>query len=30
MGILIKAPTRRSDVVPQLAVTGTVGEVRDS
>jgi DNA-binding transcriptional MerR regulator len=31
MGILIKAPTRRSDAGPQLAVAGgVVGEVRDS
>ena len=30
MGILIKAPTRRSDAVPQLTVTPAVGEVRDS
>lgn len=30
MGILIKAPTRRSDASPQLAVAGIVGEVRDS
>ena len=30
MGILIKAPTRRSDAGPQLAVAATSGEVRDS
>ncbi len=30
MGILIKAPTRRSDAGPQLTVTSAVGEVRDS
>jgi MerR family transcriptional regulator, light-induced transcriptional regulator len=30
MGILIKAPTRRSDAGPPLAVAGTGGEVRDS
>ncbi len=29
MGILIKAPTRRSDAIPQLAVAAT-GEVRDA